>query len=311
MEGGSSCARRVRLVRHRVFPLVPPRCSGNRGRIASSLYCPISPNGPSSHGPGPVGDGRLRAARRARCRQAQRRLLRGGLRPLRRSEGRRTLEEARSFAEAKRPLHPLADPFDDRGRPWRFEGFVTTAVRSRLAAELHVRPVVREALQPAPNGVSRLTAGPCGTWLASLRRDARRARPRGCPTRRLEAHLVAQCSGRTPRRGPRTTGEPPTFSVPARSTSHAALAASPEKARHGRPLAAFAVRHPAQAVAHVRVRMGGREAQGLARRPARRQGHGVAVGGGEGVTCLSRRGRRSPRHCPRFQASAYGLPTMP
>ena len=88
-NGGDRPARaRVRLVRHRVFPR-PPRCSGNRGAGSPLLsVLPYQPEcGRHLRPRPPSGDGRLRAARRARCRQAQRRLLRGGLRPLRRSEG--------------------------------------------------------------------------------------------------------------------------------------------------------------------------------------------------------------------------------
>lgn len=69
------------------FPVLPVvRETG--GGIASPLCTALSARmRPSSTAPAPVGGWRLRAARRARCRQAQRRLLRGGLRPLRRSEG--------------------------------------------------------------------------------------------------------------------------------------------------------------------------------------------------------------------------------
>ena len=70
------------------FPVLPV-VRGNRGAGSPLLsVLPYQPEcGRHLRPRPPSGDGRLRAARRARCRQAQRRLLRGGLRPLRRSEG--------------------------------------------------------------------------------------------------------------------------------------------------------------------------------------------------------------------------------
>ena len=145
------------------FPVLPVvRETGGRDRL-SSLYCPISPNAAVIYAPAPSGMGgcELLGARdvvRLNAAYFEADFVRFVV-----AKDRRTLEEARSFAEAKRPSPPLADPFDDRDGHGVSEGFVTTAVRSRLAAELHVRPVVREPCSLShSNGVSRLTAGPAG-----------------------------------------------------------------------------------------------------------------------------------------------------